>query len=344
MKFPLLSYVLLAFVLSLSATSTSAQNLSDCLLDALNTADAEQRVADLKQQCAEAQEQLDAQPGDTPAALGLRLAQEKNTQDNDFVMTPHLQNYLLPLTHQNNPNQEPWLAQDTYPGFERPIEHAEAKMQVSLKVPLTYQDLLFKHDGVYVGFTLKFFWQVYNKELSAPFRETNYRPEIFYQAPITWRYWDSIMFTRIGFEHESNGRSELLSRSWNRVYLGLGVQRGRWLLYLQPWYRVPEDAKEDDGDPLTPPPPEGDDNPDIEDYFGHYEFWGVYDYHQYELSSMLRQNFDTGKGAFELGITFPMWKRIKAYVQFFNGYGESLIDYNHSVQRISVGFLLTDFL
>ncbi|MDP0589986.1 MAG: phospholipase A [Candidatus Endonucleobacter bathymodioli] len=273
-----------------------------------------------------------------------RILLEKSTQESSFVMTPHRQNYFLPFTYNSQPNQAPWLDQNNYPGITHPVENTEVKLQLSLKIPLTYDDLFFKNDGIYIAFTLKSFWQVYNSTLSAPFRETNYRPEIFYQAYIPMANSDSTFFTRVGFEHESNGRSQYLSRSWNRVYCGLGVQHRNWLFYVQPWYRLPEDRKLDDGNPNTPPPAKGDDNPDIQDYMGHYEFWSIYSLPKCELSSMIRYNFSTGKGACELGMSFPLWHKIRGYIQYFGGYGESMIDYNHNVQRISIGFLLTDFL
>ncbi|KZY43839.1 MULTISPECIES: phospholipase A [unclassified Oleiphilus] len=88
----------------------------------------------------------------------------------------------------------------------------------------------------------------------------------------------------------------------------------------------------------------GDDNPDIDDYLGHYEITGVMDWGRYKLSSSVRYNFDTGYGSAETGFSFPMWGRLRGFIQFFEGYGESLIDYDHRVQRIGLGILLTDLL
>ena len=306
-----------------------------CVLNTVATGASDTTLREVRDTC------RDLQNG---AKVPARIINEKLTENSAFVITPHRQNYLLPVTHNAKPNQTPWIEQNVFPGIERPIEHAESKLQISFKVPLWYQDLFFANDGVYFGFTMKSYWQVFNEPLSKPFRETNYRPEVFYQTPIPVSAWDGAFFTRVGFEHESNGRSQLLSRSWNRIFVGVGFLRERWALYIQPWYRIPEERKEDDGDPNTPPPPDGDDNPDIDDYLGHYEFVAVYNDERYEYSSLVRYSFETGKGGLELSASFPLWGRLKGFVQYYQGYGETLIDYNHDVQRIGLGFLLTDLL
>ena len=275
--------------------------------------------------------------------LPLRFRQERNTEYLEYVITPHRENYLLPFSYQDKPNNEPWSSGFDYLE-EDPFENTEIKLQISFKVPLLSNGLLHDEDGIYFGFTMKSFWQAYNREISAPFRETNYRPEVFYQAPIDLPDLQGALFFRGGIEHESNGRSQLLSRSWNRVYLGLGFIRPNWAIYVQPWYRIPEDEKVDDGDPNTPPPAKGDDNPDIEDYYGHFELKAAYERADYQISTLLRSNTSTHKGAFELSYSFPLHGRLRGRVQYFDGDGESLIDYNYRVQRYSVGILLTDVL
>lgn len=324
----------LAVVLAASAHDASADKVDQCILEGVRNAGEETSAQSVKQNC----ERL----ADDAVDLPVRLVEEKNTEDNPYVITPYRQNYVLPYTYVANPNQDPYAG--LYSGTSSPMQNAEAKLQLSLKIPLSYRRLFMDNDGIYFGFTMTSFWQVYNSDISAPFRETNYRPEVFYETPIPYTPLGGTLFARLGIEHQSNGRSQELSRSWNRIYVGLGFAKDNWGVYLQPWYRIPEDEKEDDGDPTTPPPAKGDDNPDIQDYLGHYELSGAYEMRHVEFSALARYNFREGNGGFELGMSFPLWGRLKGYVQYYNGYGESLIDYNHYIQRIGVGFLLTDIL
>lgn len=369
MKQSILSH-LLGSALLLAAPLSQASTLDDCITQELTRAPADASMASVKARC----QALQQQPGQAPAKLDKaclakqaknaadtalagdlvsacqqdqqsqnmfleRMAAERATENNPFVLTPHRLNYILPYSYNNNPNQQVYSAN----GETAPIDNQEAKLQISVKVPLSYGDLLTANDAIYFGFTLKSFWQVYNHEISAPFRETNYRPEVFYQAPLPIKTGDGAWLGRIGLEHESNGRTQYLSRSWNRAYVALGYAADNWLMAIQPWYRLPEDAKEETP-PGSPPASKGDDNPDIEDYMGHFELTGAYKYKKVEFTGMFRRNFSTSKGAHEIGMTFPLWGRLKGYAQYFDGYGESMIDYNNKNQRIGIGFLLSDAL
>jgi len=66
---------------------------------------------------------------------------------------------------------------------------------------------------------------------------------------------------------------------------------------------------------------------------------------KHTLSIMLRNNFrNPSYGALEINWSFPMSRRAKWFVQYFNGYGESLIDYNARVNRVGIGIAFTDWL
>jgi phospholipase A1 len=63
---------------------------------------------------------------------------------------------------------------------------------------------------------------------------------------------------------------------------------------------------------------------------------------------MLRNNIESGfsRGAVELAWSFPFlsYRHLKGYLQYYNGYGESLIDYNQHSNSIGVGISITDGL
>ncbi len=322
--------------------AVGASTLEQCLAERLKTAGDEVTVGQLRRQCqsqlaAPALEQASVQAvqqAPAPSRATQRLQQEKSLDWQRFALTAHKQNYILPYTYAKEQN-----AIYSRSGDQELADHQEAKFQISFKVPVAPQNLLAEGDSLHFGLTMKSLWQVYNDELSAPFRETNYQPELFYSLPLNWHPNGADTLLRLGAEHESNGRTQLLSRSWNRVYLQGFYAKDNYLLSLRPWYRLPEDEKD------APLDPDGDDNPDIDDYMGYFEATGVVAIDQLEFSAMLRNNLrGDNKGAAELGLSFPLWGRVKGYAQYFNGYGESLIDYDHRIERIGVGVLITDML
>ena len=90
------------------------------------------------------------------------------------------------------------------------------------------------------------------------------------------------------------------------------------------------------------------DNPDITDYMGHGEWRVAYRRRGHVVSFMSRNQLESGfdRGALELSWSFPIfdYPYLKGYVQYFNGYGESLIDYDNKVNRLGIGISLTDWL
>ncbi|MFT5808244.1 MAG: phospholipase A1 [Moritella dasanensis] len=75
---------------------------------------------------------------------------------------------------------------------------------------------------------------------------------------------------------------------------------------------------------------------------GNVEYGIGYAFGKYELSAEMRQNFSTNNGSVQINLTTPLYGKLKGYVTVFNGYGDSLIDYNHSQTRFGIGIALNN--
>ncbi|MBN2255436.1 MAG: phospholipase A [Deltaproteobacteria bacterium] len=244
-----------------------------------------------------------------------------------YAIVIHRSNYLLPFAYNRSPSREPYLAE----GSSENVKEAEVKFQLSFKVKL-WQDLLGRDADLWFGYTQKSFWQLYDFSESSPFRETNYEPEMLVNFRTNFNFlgMDARTVT-VGLNHQSNGRSGRYSRSWNRIVGNLGLEKRKFTLLLKTWYRIPE---HDD-----------DDNPDLDAYVGYGELWGYYLWKGHRFGVMLRNNLRSShnRGAVQLDWGIPLTDRIAFYMQYFNGYGESLLDYNCGSNRISLGFTLIDW-
>jgi phospholipase A1/A2 len=243
-------------------------------------------------------------------------------------VTFHRTNYALAFSYNTSPNQAPWQALDPPKSLVKP----EVTFQLSFKAKL-WQDMLGKPVDVWVGYTQRSFWQLYNFDDSSPFRETDYEPEVLFNVRTRFKVFGlDNRFIQVGLNHQSNGQSEPLSRSWNRIVANIGLERGDMSLLVKGWYRLPE-------------APEVDDNPGIYDYMGYGEIWAYYFLKKHRLGIMVRDNLDfhQNRGALQLEWSFPLFAQVGGYVQYFLGYGESLLDYDHKVNRIGVGVILLDW-
>ncbi len=242
--------------------------------------------------------------------------------------------YVMPFfgtNHQNDLPQSP--NNDNRASTSERLDNVEAKFQLSLKTKL-WQGVFGDVGDVWVGYTQSSRWQVYNKDLSRPFRETNYEPEAMLVFNTNYHVfgWDGRMLG-LSVDHQSNGRNNPLSRSWNRVIANIGFERENWVVMVRPWWRMPETARNDD-------------NPDISDYMGRGEVQIVHETGGQEFGLMLRHSLhggDRSHGAARFTWSFPLVGNMRGYAEVFHGYGESLIDYNHKATYAGVGISLLDW-
>lgn len=156
--------------------------------------------------------------------IAQRRQLERESTRNPLAITTHRRNYIFPISYNAKPNK-PAFANISSDNGPRDVE---VKFQFSAKVNLI-EDLFGDTGDLYFAFTQRSWWQAYNTDASSPFRETNYEPEVFINFDNAWRAfgWTNVR-NRVALNHLSNGRSEPLSRSWNRVYLESMFQRGDW--------------------------------------------------------------------------------------------------------------------
>lgn len=337
-------YPLLVFCLAQPAITwaESSRLDEDCVMRLAQTADDATTLAEIRAQCTVSERavtstQDDAQreqPTETQNALDRRLAADRESVARPFTIMAHKPTYFLAgAWNANGWDSELFQQQSGDPDYEN--DDVESQFQISLKVPLAI-GLFGDRLDLYGAYTNRSFWQVFNEDNSRPFRETNHEPEAWAQFRNDWSiggFTNSV--NTVGLVHQSNGRGGVLSRSWNRVYANFIFERNHWVIGIKPWVWLKNDRKDSD-------------NRDITDFLGHGELRLAYGKNGHVFSLMTRNHLESGfdRGALELGWSFPIfdYPYLKGYVQYFNGYGESLIDYNNRVNRIGIGISVTDWL
>ncbi|MDB5965921.1 MAG: phospholipase [Polaromonas sp.] len=231
-----------------------------------------------------------------------------------------------------------------------PYSRAETKIQLSVRTKIAKgllkggaqsdEDL----DSLWFGYTQQSYWQLFNGNLSRPFRTTDHEPEVVYiyphQIPLGggWNY----RLSGVGISHQSNGQSLPLSRSWNRVYLmGAGEKTLSPTSSLSVQGRMWQRLRESSGN---------DDNPGIENYIGRAELAGSWRINQYNTlgvtlrHSLRREAYGSTRLDWMMAPnTSPNYTGLRYHVQFFSGYGDSLLDYNRKRNVLSVGLSLVDW-
>lgn len=267
--------------------------------------------------------------------------------ENSFGLQPYHTNYFAPFTYSSSRYKSYYTAYiesdsaEIFLPYKEYESNIEAEYQLSFQRPIMY-NLFGWNEYVFLAYTQQVWWKLYDE--SAPFRETNYTPEAFMILP-TSDYWDeayNLKALKFGYKHQSNGEEGYASRSWNRLFLSTLWQWDSLFMKVEGWYRIPEDRKSEAFYEGTDPGASGDDNPDITDYMGHGEIQLKYLYGKHQFNLLLRNNLDfhENKGAVQLDYTAPFFNSDHTfwYIKFFNGYGESLIDYDNSVTKMSIGF------
>ncbi|ROV56271.1 phospholipase A [Neisseria chenwenguii] len=305
------------------------------LKETVNASRKKKEVAVVFEQPAVSESELQA-AAEAYTPLSVMYDLDQNDARGLLTVREHNPMYLLPVWYNSSPNytpESPTRGITTQEKFGEQ-KRAEAKMQVSFKSKLM-EDLFNTRADLWFGYTQKSDWQIYNQgRKSAPFRNTDYEPEIFLTQPVKadLPFGGKLRMVGAGFVHQSNGQSCPESRSWNRAYAMAGMEWGKLTLIPRVWMRAFDQSGDED------------DNPDIKKYLGYGDLKVQYRLNDKQnVYSVLRYNPKSGRGAVEAAYTFPIKGKLKGVVRGFHGYGESLIDYNHKQNGIGVGLMFNDW-
>jgi phospholipase A1 len=249
-----------------------------------------------------------------------------------FIITPYKPVFVTAGRYSDNPNTRPTSENPLYSlPFKVNYNNYEAKFQFSLKTKVIH-GLFNNRADLWVAYTQQAHWQIYNEPLSRPFRELNYEPEVILNFPV---HYSVLGFTgkmvSLVFNHQSNGRALPLSRSWNRIMLNAGFERDAWQVFLSGWYRLHDEV---------------DENPAVSDFVGRGRGTFIYNLGKQQFSLMVASGLrlsHPGRGSVQFGWTFPVINNLRLTLQLADGYGETLMDYNHRQATIGVAVALIDW-
>ncbi len=201
-------------------------------------------------------------------------------------------------------------------------EGVNAKFQLSFKYSAL--DLW----PVYLGYTQTSLWDLHST--SKPFRDTSYRPSLFFHKDAAWVSADKrfVWSYQGGFEHESNGKGGTDTRSIN---IGFVRPKFEWLLGKETRLFV---------SPKIYGYIEKSENPDISDYRGYADLQLGVRYQDWKLSTTVRKGTRGKFGSVQVDAVFPLRQSDAVlsklgvhgmngyfFLQYFNGWGETILDY-----------------
>jgi len=235
-----------------------------------------------------------------------------------YNLTAYKTNYFLPLSYRLSGD----YSDNTNLGHES--FQTETEFQLSFKYDISTN--LFGLGEVYTAaYTQKSFWQLYTE--SAYFRETNYNPEVFVRFPVTlFKKNNNFKAFQLGFAHQSNGRGGDEERSWNYLYTSMYFQIKSIFIDFRLWADVGSLEY----------------NEDLMDYLGYGYFKIIMPYKKHFFKTKFKYCIE-GYGSSELNYSYPVPLRddLFFYLKVFDGYGESLIDYNQRVKKLGIGFSIS---
>ncbi len=205
-------------------------------------------------------------------------------------------------------------------------ENSNVKFQISVAQRLTKSTLPW-HTYLYLFYTQKCFWNVLEESL--PMTDLNFNPGIGWAKHlfVKDRYIGKLMLV---VEHESNGKDGDASRSWNRITLGANIMIDpQFMVHGKAWIPIVD----------------GENNRDILDYCGIYQIGTsvMSANKRFGAAVILTKrrgwnlNYNT---VVELSYRFSNNHNQYFFAQYYNGYGEGLLDYKQFHSQLRIGMVI----
>lgn len=202
---------------------------------------------------------------------------------------------------------------------------ADVMFQLSVRQRLTKSSLPFQ-SFLFLTYTQKSFWDIYAE--SAPFRDTNYNPSIGVGRYVIQNN-KLVGAAFFQFEHESNGRENEYSRSWNSIsFSGKYFFNTRLSFSYKIWLPIVD----------------GKNNRNLTDYRGF--FISGIDFMSRDKKWWVSADFNPRKGWGNANTTFNIAYKISnrhnqyLYGRFYNGRGDSLLDYKEYDLNFRIGMCI----
>lgn len=309
-------HALATALLLLACQNAGAASFEDCLLDLARDPDnAELTVAELHSRCQSAAgTAVSAAP--KPGLDDVPAGQPGTARFSEFF-EPYKNSYLLFGSMRNRQGGEPFSGKTL-----------DIKFELGLKFRLFPERPGFeKLQPLYFGYAQKSWWDI--AESSAPFREHNYNPELFWDYSKTSNRngfnFIGQFIDRIGYEHQSNGRDGDGSRSWDRLYLQRDFRvSNRLSLGFKAWNLVNV----------------GELNRDITDYMGDLRVDGSFRPNdRLTVKASAWQGRRTSKLTYQLDFIYsiPEWVNSQFMLSYHDGYGDALVSYNQKTTSLRAG-------
>ena len=204
-------------------------------------------------------------------------------------------------------------------------KNSDVKFQLSISQRLTKSKLPFD-TYLFITYTQKAFWNVFQESL--PMYDLNFNPGIGLSHLVIHRN-RLIGQVSLLIEHESNGKDSTASRSWNKVTFAVAITLSpNWEAQFKTWIPIVD----------------GENNKDLLKYNGIFQVAANYrtDNRRFNCGVILtkRKTWTSFNTQVELSYKFNNNENQYFFLQYYNGYGENLLEYNKFKSMIRIGFVI----